>query len=40
MDAMLFCHNTCNTENNAMEMLQAFHDIVWFEGFTDLNVFK
>ena len=38
--AMLFRHNTRNTGNNAIKMLQAFHDIVWFECFTDLNVFE
>ena len=37
---LLFCHNTHNTGNNAIEMSQAFHDITWFEHFTDLNVFR
>ena len=39
-DAILFRQNTCNTWNNAFEMSQAFHDIAWFERFTDLILFK
>ena len=40
-DAMLFCQNTRKTAgNNAVEMSQAFHDVVRFERFTDLNLFK
>ena len=41
-DAMLFHQNTsfCKTGNNVVEMSQAFHDITWFERFTDLNIFK
>ena len=37
---MLFCQNTHKTGNNAVEMYQAFHNIAWFERFTDLNLFK
>ena len=37
---MLFCQNTRNPENNAIEMSQAFHNIAQFERFTDLNLFK
>ena len=37
---MLFCQNTRNTENNAIEMSQAFHDIAQLERFTDLNLFN
>ena len=33
-DAMLFHQNTRNTGNNAIEMLQAFHDIAQFKRFT------
>ena len=40
VDAMLFRHNTRNPGNNAIEMLQALHDIPRFERFKDLNVFK
>ena len=40
MDAMLFCQNTRKTENNAVEMSRAFHNITQFECFTDLNLFK
>ena len=36
---MLFRKNTCKTENNAVELSQAFHDIAWFER-ADLNLFK
>ena len=39
-DAMLFCQNTRNTGNHAVEMCQAFHDITRFERFRDLNLFK
>ena len=39
-EAILFRQNTRNTWNNAIEMLQAFHDIARFERFTDLNLFK
>ena len=39
-DAMIFCQNTHKTGNNAVEMSQAFHDIAWFERFTDLILFK
>ena len=37
---MLFRQNTCKTENNPVEMSQASHDVVRFERFTDLNLFK
>ena len=37
---MLFRQNTRNTENNAIKMSQAFHDIAQFERFTDLNLFN
>ena len=37
MDAMLFRQNSRRTRNNAVEM---FHDIVRFERFRDLNLFK
>ena len=37
---MLFRQNTHKTGNNAVEMSQAFHNIAWFERFTDLNLFK
>ena len=40
MDTMLFRQNTCKTGNNAVEMSQTFHDIAWFELFTDLNLFN
>ena len=40
MDAMLFRQNSRRTRNNAIEMSEAFHDIVRFERFTDLNLFK
>ena len=33
-DAMLFYQNTRKTGNNAIEMLQAFHDIAQFKRFT------
>ena len=36
---MLFCKNTCKTENNAVNMFQAFHDNARFER-ADLNLFK
>ena len=36
----LFRRNTRKTGNNAIKMSQAFHDITWFERFTDLNLFK
>ena len=39
-NAMLFHQNTCKTENKAIEMSQAFYNIVWFRSFTDLNLFK
>ena len=39
-DAMLFRENTHKTRNNAVKMSQVFHDIEWFERFTDLNLFK
>ena len=39
-DAMLFPQNTCKTGNNGVEMSQAFHDLAWFERFTNLNLFK
>ena len=32
MDAMI--------GNHAFEMSRVFHDIAWFERFTDLNMFK
>ena len=31
-------HTRCKTGNNAVEMSQAFHDIVRFERFIDLNL--
>ena len=37
---MLIFQNTRKTRNNAVEMSQAFHDIVQFEHFMDLNLFK
>ena len=37
---MLFRQNTCKTENKAIKMSQVFYNIVWFESFTDLNLFK
>ena len=37
---MLFGQNTHKTGNNAIKMSQAFHNIAWFERFTDLNLFK
>ena len=40
MNAMLFGQNTHKTGNNAIKMSQAFHNIAWFERFTDLNLFK
>ena len=40
VDAMLFCQNTCKPGNSAIEISQVFHDIAWFECFTDLNLFK
>ena len=40
MNAMLFCHNTRKTGNNAIEMSQVFHNIAQFERFADLNLFK
>ena len=39
-DTMLSCQNTIYTQNNAVEMSQAFHDIEQFDHFTDLNQFK
>ena len=35
-----YIENTLKTGSNAVEMLQVFHDIAWFEDFTDLNLFK
>ena len=37
---MLFRWNTPRTGNNAVKMSQVLHDIVQFERFTDLNLFK
>ena len=37
---ILFRQNTLKTGNNAIKMSQAFHNIAWFERFTDLNLFK
>ena len=37
---MLFRQNTSKTGNCAVEMSQAFHDIVRFERFRNLNLFK
>ena len=37
MYATLFHQNTHKTENNAIKMSQAFHDITQFECFTDNN---
>ena len=37
---MLFRHNTSKTGNCAVEMSQVFHDIVRFERFRNLNLFK
>ena len=39
-DTMLFSQNICKTENNAVEMYQAFQDIARFELFRDLNLLK
>ena len=39
-DTMLFCQNIRRTRTNTVEMSQGFHDIAWFEHFTDLNLFK
>ena len=39
-NAMLLCQNTRKTGNNAVEMFQAFHDMVPFKCFTGLNLFK
>ena len=36
----LFHQNTRKTGNNAVEMSQLFHDIAWFERFTDPSLFK
>ena len=36
----LFHQNTHKTDNNAVEMSQAFQDIARFEHFTDLNLLK
>ena len=38
-DTMLFRQNTCDFKHT-VEMSQAFHDVVWLERFTDLNLFK
>ena len=35
---MLFCQ--IKIRNNDIKISQAFHDIAWFERFTDLNLFK
>ena len=40
MDSMLFHQNTRKTENNAIKISQAFHDITHLECFTDLKLFK
>ena len=40
VDTKLFRQNTHQTGNNAIKMSQAFHNIAWFERFTDLNLFK
>ena len=37
---MLFRQNTKKTGNCPVEMSQAFHDIVRFQGFRNLNLFK
>ena len=37
---MLFHQNKCKTGHDAVQMSQAFHDIAWFERFTELNLFK
>ena len=37
---MLFSWNTGKTGNNAVKMSQVFYNIVQFERFTDLNLFK
>ena len=34
-----YIENTLKTGSNAVEMSQVFHDIAWFEHFTDLNLF-
>ena len=39
-NAMLFYRKTRKTGNNAVEMSQAFHNIVRFKRFTYLNLFK
>ena len=38
MYATLFHQNTHKTENNAIKMSQAFHDITQFECFTDICI--
>ena len=35
-----YIENTLKTRSNAIEMSQAFHDIAWFERFTDLNLLE
>ena len=37
---MLFRQNTHKTGNDGVKMSHVFHDIVQFEHFTDLNLFK
>ena len=37
---MLCCSVRILTGNNVFTMSQGFHDIVWFECFTDVNLFK
>ena len=40
MDSILFRQNTRKTENNAIKISQAFHDITRLKHFTDLKLFK
>ena len=40
VNSMLFCQNTHKTENNAIKISQAFHDITRLRRFTDLKLFK
>ena len=36
-DAMLLRQNTRKTGNDAVKVSQAFHNMAWFERFTDLD---
>ena len=39
-DAMLLRQNTRKTGNDAVKVSQAFHNMAWFERFTDLDLFN